>query len=194
MIEIVVVTPPMGEIIALDEVKAHLRVDQDFDDLLIAAQVAAAAAHIAEVLCWRTLQPTELQATFDCWDGREVWLPMPPVTSLTSVELVDENEFPDVVTDVDLDWCRLDVGLGRVRMYGHAVGGNGAAGRLRIVYTAGYATLPTWARQAILLLTGHYYENREAVVVGAGVSAMEIPQAVMDLCQAHMAWRPGGAV
>ena len=194
MIALEVVTPPTGEIIPLADVKAHLRVSHNLDDALIGAYVKAAAVQVGEVLSWRTLQQTEYSATFDAWDGVTVYLPYPPVSVLGSVQIVDESVVPTGVVTLDLSLCHLDATLGRVRFYGDAVNGGGAPGRLRVRYTAGLGTLPEWARQAILLLTGHYYENRESVVVGAGVVAVQIPQAVEDLALAHRAWRPGGAI
>ena len=194
MISLEVVTPPTGEIIPLATVKAHLRVGHNLDDSLIQSYVAAAAVQVGTVLSWRTLQQTEYSATFDEWNGVSVYLLYPPVLVVGAIEIVDSSENPPAVAAVDLASTALDKDLGRVRFYGDAVGGGGAPGLLRIRYTAGYATLPDWARQAILLLTGHYYENRESVVVGAGVAGVSIPQAVEDLALAHKAWRPGGAV
>ena len=194
MISLEVVTPPTGEIIPLADVKAHLRVGHNLDDVLIGSYVAAAAVQVGAVLSWRTLQETEYSATFDAWNGVVVYLPYPPVQVVGAIEIVDNSQNPPAVVAVDLASTALDKELGRVWFYGGAVNGGGAPGQLRIRYTAGYATLPDWARQAILLLTGHYYENRESVVVGAGVVGVAIPQAVDDLALAHKAWRPGGAV
>jgi len=39
---------------------------------------------------------------------------------------------------------------------------------VRITYTAGAASAPTAAKQTILLLVGHWFENRESVVIGGG--------------------------
>jgi uncharacterized phiE125 gp8 family phage protein len=194
MIEFEIVTAPTGDVIPLAEVKSHLRVDQTFDDAIIGGYMAAAAAHCGQVLAWRTFQPTTYKASFDYWDGQEVYLPYPPLLAVASIAVVDESDLPFDVVTIDPDTWVLDKALGRVRFFGDGVNGGGAAGRLTVTYTAGYATLPVWARQAILLLTGHYYENRESVVVGAGVTAMAIPQAVEDICLAHRAWRPGGAI
>jgi uncharacterized phiE125 gp8 family phage protein len=194
MIEQEELAPFAGTLIPLADVKAHLRVDQTFDDAIIAGYVNAAAAHIGQVLCWRTLGITGWRSTYDNWDGQELWLLYPPIVAVSAITVVDESDVPFDVVTINPDTYVLDKGLGRVRFYGDGVNGGGAAGRLTVAYTAGYATLPAWARQAILLLTGHYYENRESVVVGAGVTAMAIPQAVEDLCLAHRAWRPGGAI
>ena len=52
-----------------------------------------------------------------------------------------------------------------------------------VTYTAGYAeatSVPAPLRQAVLLLAGHFYENREAVLVSA--ISKEIEFAVTALC------------
>lgn len=47
-------------------------------------------------------------------------------------------------------------------------------------------TVPADLRQAILMLVGHYYENREATLVG--VSAEEVPYGVQSILDQHRAW------
>lgn len=46
--------------------------------------------------------------------------------------------------------------------------------------------LPADLRQAVLMLVGHYYENREASLVG--VSAEEVPFGVREIIDQHRAW------
>ena len=194
MIELELLTPP-GTLIPLAEVKAHLRVDFADDDALIAALVEAAAQHVGGVLAWRSLlAPTEWRATFDAWDGDCIYLPMPTVQSVDLIEIVDESSVPAGVVTIDPANTVLDKDLGRLRFVGAAVNGGGAPGRLRVEYTAGDLTLQPWARSAILLLVGHLYENRETVVIGAGVAAIDVPWSVETLAGAHRAWRPGGAI
>lgn len=46
-----------------------------------------------------------------------------------------------------------------------------------------FSPVPADIKQAILQLAAHFYANREAVLVGAGVN--EIPYGVADLLRAH---------
>lgn len=61
--------------------------------------------------------------------------------------------------------------------------------RFQVIYQAGYAGAgDVWAapqdiQQAVLLLVGHWYENRESVVVGT--SAVEVPLSVQAILSAH---------
>jgi len=56
---------------------------------------------------------------------------------------------------------------------------------IAMTYTCGYgataASVPAPIRQAMLLLIGHWYENREAVVIGNVLGFREIPIAVESL-------------
>lgn len=188
------VTPPVGMAIPLAEVKAHLRVDIADDDALITALTAAAIQHVGQVLAWRTLQPTSWRATFDSWDGVCVYLPFPRVESVTLITVVDESVTPPGSVTINVANTTLDKENGRLTFHGAAVGGGGAPGRLRVEYSAGYTALPPWARAAALLMIGHLYENRETVVVGAGVSAIDVPFGTAALAESYKAWRPGGAI
>lgn len=49
--------------------------------------------------------------------------------------------------------------------------------------------VPASLKQAVLLLTAHFYENREGVLVG--ISAAMIPFGVLDLIRSH---REGGGI
>lgn len=190
MIEFVTVTPGQP-IVTVPEAKLHLRVDMNADDTLIGALIDAAQQYVEDVLCWRALTPRTVRATFDGWHAPDLWLPMPPVVSVASVSVVD-NEVPPVVVDPGV--YRLDAELGRVQFWGTGLEAAGAPGRIAVEYECGYATPPAWGRAAVLLMVGHLYENRETVVVGAGVTGMEVPLGVVALAAAYRAWRPGGAV
>jgi uncharacterized phiE125 gp8 family phage protein len=51
---------------------------------------------------------------------------------------------------------------------------------VRVTFTAG-TTVPTAAKQAILLLVGHWYANREAEVVGSSTSSLNLTvRALLD--------------
>lgn len=67
-----------------------------------------------------------------------------------------------------------------------------APSRFRVTYNAGFTQLddpdstdaPEDIKQAVLLLVGHWYENREAVVVGDSATD-ELPMAVSALIDPH---------
>ena len=51
---------------------------------------------------------------------------------------------------------------------------------------SGMETIPADLRQAVLMLTGHFYENREATLVG--ISAEEVPFGVWVIINQHREW------
>lgn len=48
------------------------------------------------------------------------------------------------------------------------------------------SSVPADLKEAIRLLTAHWYENREASIVG--VSAQEIPYGIRDIVREHRNW------
>jgi len=61
---------------------------------------------------------------------------------------------------------------------------------ISVEYTAGYtqaSPMPEGIRQAILLLVGHFYANREAVIgAAARISPVELPIGVEALLARHL--------
>jgi hypothetical protein len=84
-----VVTEPTAEPVTLDEAKAHLRVEHEYDDLTIAALITAARKY-CETVAKRALVTQTLRLTRDTFpgacDGWILRLPRPPLQSVTSIK------------------------------------------------------------------------------------------------------------
>lgn len=168
---------PVTEPVTLAEAKLHLRVDVGDDDALITALIIAARQY-CESLSGRTLAQRSYLQTMESFpaDGIDIVLRRSPVTAITSVNYYDATG-TDVAMTVTTDY-RTNFNLipARVRLpvltklWAQTYVVDDA---VRIVYTAGAATAPTAAKQTILLLVGHWYENRESVVVGATSNAVD---------------------
>lgn len=130
-------------------------------------------ATITETLLWRgwpmmLANPTTSLTTFTSWDG----------TAFTAVDASSYSYAAPFIyfNAVRSSWTPLSM-----------------PSRYVVTYTAGYAvgaTADEWAapediKQAVLLLVGHWFENREAVVVGASSSG-ELPLAVSALLDGHV--------
>lgn len=112
-------------------------------------------------------------------------VPFPPLQSVSSITYIDQEGSPGTVTSSDyiVDTAHEP---GRVFLkYGASwpsVTLQPAAG-VTIEYVAGYgdaaADVPQAIKQAMFLIMGHLYENRESVVVGT--IAKEIPLGAMSL-------------
>ncbi len=181
-----VVTPPASEPVSLAEAKAHCRIYGSEEDGLLAGYLVAARSH-AEVYLGRALATQTLQFTIDGdWPCDRIMLPRPPLQSVTEVTYSDTAGATQT----------LAAGQYRVDTTAHqgfierAYGVTWPAVRdqsrtITVTYVAGYTQIPEPIRAALLLLIGHWYENREAVVIGQapnevplGVDALLFPYRV----------------
>jgi uncharacterized phiE125 gp8 family phage protein len=180
------VTGPAGEPVSLGEAKGHLRVDISEDDALIGGLITAARMHVEQHLK-RALMTQTWELVLDCFPSSGgIRLPLPPLASVVSVKYTDvdgvEGTFAASNYLVDTD---REPGLVRLKRSSawpavelQEVGG------VRVRYVAGYGNAgatPRPIRQAILLLVGSLYENREDTLVAQGVTVMALPFGVKAL-------------
>lgn len=179
------VTPPAEEPLTLAEVKLYLRVDGSEEDALIDRLIDAAIEETEKKWLWRALCTRSLRLT-NLWGAamapvEVIHLPMAPVQSVSLVK-------------VD------DVAVTGYTLYGEAAvlvldTARTATKTMVVEYVAGYgnaAAVPANFKQAMLLAIGHWFENREAVTLGA--PAYEIPLTVRHLLLPFRAWRPPDGV
>lgn len=162
-------TAPTEEPITLVEAKLHLRVSLYDDDNLITGLIKAARAY-AETVTRRQFVNATYQYKLDAWPNGDIRLPRPPLSSVTSITYVDVNG--DVQTagsslyDVDTDTEPGRISLAYDQIWPTARDQNNT---ILITYVAGYgaaSAVPESLKQAIKLLVGHWYENREGVITG----------------------------
>lgn len=172
MPRLVRVTPPAVTPVSLVEAKAHLRVDHSDDDALITALIEAATGHLDgwTGILGRALINQTWRVDVPAW-GYPLRLPLGPVQSVTSVAYWDVNNTDAVFaaeryslhTDALGAAIHLNSGSSWPSVYSRQ-------DAIRVTFVAGYglaaADVPAPIRQAILLLVGHWYANREAVVSG----------------------------
>lgn len=176
----VLVTPPESDVLALADVKAHLRVDHDDDDDLIGGLISAALAYVEG---WRGVTGRALIS--QTWSeslpyfSHKLPLRLGPVQSITSVTYFDLNE---VSQTVPTGVYRLHSAAGR----GYLVQRDGQSwpsafsrdDAVTVTYVAGYGAdadaVPADLLQGMRLLIAHWYENREAVVTGTIATSMPI--------------------
>lgn len=166
-----VVTPPATPPVSLEEAKLHLRVDHDDEDALITGYVAA-ATEWAEDFQQRSFVTRTYELVLPRFPsgGRVIRLPKPPAQSVTSIAYLDRDEA--TVTFDAGGYMLLKAQHGEIHLRAEAWPRTAERGdAVTITYVAGYgdaAAVPEVAKSAILLLTGHLYENRETVVVASG--------------------------
>lgn len=168
-------------VVTLTEAKLHLRVDHADDDDLIGALVAAATEQVSEMTglilgaeSWQFSVPRPVSTLV---------LPIAPVSSVTAItyldaDLVQQSADPDgfdLFSDARRPWLQpVSGGTWPV-----------CADRpdaITLTVSAGLAALPAALKAAILLLTGHLYQQREAVSDG---QMAEVPISVRALIEPH---------
>jgi uncharacterized phiE125 gp8 family phage protein len=178
------VTGPVREPVTLDEAKAHLRLEIPDDDGLLAGYLIAAREYI-EGQTKRDLVTKTWDYTIDYgWPvrGSEIgWrqfirLPINPIQSVTSVAYVDEAGVTQTLdpskyivasrTSYSFITPAYDTTWNTTRRVPDAV---------TVRFVSGYTECPQDLKAALMLLAGHFYENRESV---SGKAMHEVPLSV----------------
>ena len=189
-----VVQPPTVEPVTLDEAKAHLRVTDSAQDSYIQALIRAAREWCEEFQGRAYLQQ-ELVLHLERWpSGRSIRLPRPPLAEVVSVEYTRADR-TIATLDPAIYLVQAELEPGGLVLVPEASWPSDALMPglpIRVTYRAG-AEQPDQvsqrARQAMLLLIGHWYESREAVVIGATSRALEF--SVEALLYPDLVWYPG---
>lgn len=198
-----VTAPPEVEPLALNEVKAYLRVDHDDDDDLIAGLIVA-AREACETATGRSLITRGYSLYMDAWpgttalgwwDGIEegadilykdsaLFLPQPPLVSVSAIR----------VYNADNSYAVLPPGgyaVDAIGMPGRVILSDGALppvpGRvvngIEVQFTAGYGAqrekVPAALRQGMRQVVAYLYENRGdtpgRAVLSSGAAALFHP-------------------
>lgn len=169
------------EWIELDEAKNHVKaLPDDTDDDLISNLIIAAREY-CEGITGRAIAVREMTAFPDSI-GSRLFLPKPPVKSIESITAYDRDGNKHTFSDYSFNESTGEVFLGPVpaitpRDYNPYV----------IKYTAGYREIPKLMKQAMLLMIGHWYINRESVVVGSNAT-VDVGLTTKDLLRQFKVW------
>mgnify|MGYP001465362718 CR=1 FL=1 len=178
--------PPVVEPVTLAEAKLHCRIDVDDDDALVASLISTAREHLERISRPRVAMTEQrwLYVT-DAWPASDTIELRPyPLLSVDAVRYTSEN---GVVTTISSSEYLADTHSepGRLHMrHGWPSATLAPLNGLQIEFTAGYGvgvlSPPKALRQAVLLLVGHWYENRELALT-SGAVPKELPFAVNAL-------------
>lgn len=183
-----IVTAPTLEPLTVAEAKAHLRVDAADQDGLISSLIVAARQY-AEAFTRRAFITQTWDLFYDSFPNQDeisntqqIDLPYPPLQSVTSVKYTDLG---GVVQTLDPATYIIDAdGPGRIALAYLKFWPvfRQVANSIQIRIVAGYgpaaSDVPQTIKQAMLLLIGHWFQNREAVG-SAGMA--EVPMSVKSL-------------
>ena len=176
-----VMAPPTDEPIDLKMVRdIHLRgIPDDSSENDYLRQLIRAAREYCENYTGLSLGPQTLEALPDRLE-KTMTLPRPPIRRIVSVTVTRKDES---VETVPASAYRLDAGRSLLCFSDLPENVKTPI----ITYEAGTLELPATVQQAILLLIGHWYDNREAVVVGS-VTSVEVGMAVKNLLNQNKDW------
>lgn len=179
-----VVTPPVAMPMTIADLKTRLRIDHADEDALLAGYLAGAVARIdgPKGIGWGMMTQT-WRLTLDAFPSGSIVLPGAPIKSVSSVSYVN---LEGATQTMDLADHRLDAGGEPARLapafqtsWPAAQAVIGAVSIDYVVGEADAADVPADLVDAVALLVGHRYENREAAAIG--VMVMKLPFSVESI-------------
>lgn len=168
------------------DVKSQLRLTQDLEQSLIEQFYIPAANSYAEKITQRTLAPASYKLHLKSF-SQKIFLLKPPVIGSVVVKYFDNDENEQTFSGYDLFQNNYQAFLTKNSSDSFPSLSVEKPYPIVIEYDAGYGVdptvIPSEIRQAILLLTAHFFMNREAVVVGIGSipGALTVPHGIQNL-------------
>lgn len=170
--------PPDSEPITLEEAKTHLRVEQDYedDDSYITSLIAAARRYTEE-RTGNIFHRQTWKLALDRFPCGAIVLRKRPVVDVNAISYIDGD---GVLQTLNASLYQVDLNgfLARVApAYGQSWPTTRCQmGAVEVSFVAGAADpaagIPEYWKQGLLLLIGHYYENREDTVVGVNITTL----------------------
>jgi uncharacterized phiE125 gp8 family phage protein len=159
----ILVDGPAVEPVTVPEMRAWLRLDDDADDVLVAALIKTARV-IVEVMPRRVLIESRWRVVLDRWPGgRMMRLPLTPLIAVESVQVRDAAGAAQALA---AGAYRVDAASDPARLFVDAsapepgVMPGGIAIEFRAGFGATAAAVPEPLRHAVRLLIAHSFEHR----------------------------------
>ena len=178
-------------VVQLADMLAHLNLTAGLDDTLVQSKINAAEAWIEQF----TGRAFLTQARTIYFDGfcRTLKLPVTPVQSITSITYLDATQTQQTLASNS--YIATPLGSDDNPTYLYPASGTTwpVTARVKSAVTvtlqAGYASaadVPLPLYEAIKLLVAHWYENREASLVG--ITSSELPYGLIDVLNRYREW------
>lgn len=163
-----------GPTALLGFVKNNSRVSHNEDDQSLTNKIAAAINHV-ETVAGVALFERSYQAAFACFPADRIELGPRPISAVSEVSYLDADDVKHSLT-LDTDYRIQNDETGYAVVLPIDAWPSDPAvhttrhDAVKVNYTAGFGRtiedIPPQALEAIVLLAGHWYENRETVLVG----------------------------
>lgn len=165
--------------VTLAQAKAQCRVDGSDEDAVFTGLIGAATSWVERKI-GRSLITQEWRYTRDSFPRYLLCLPMPPLQADASEDVTityyDTNGTSTTLDDAEYT-VDADSEPARIEPETSWPATEERIAAVTVTYTAGYGNspedVPMPIRQAILLLVGHWYQNREDVVTGTITGQLE---------------------
>lgn len=188
---------PTAALLTLDDVKSHVRVDHDDDDDFLLSLIDVATSYI-EASCGISLLTQQWRLSLDGFPSDMIRLPQGPIQSVDSITYLPFAAQGQSPTPIDLDTSLYVVDLDtKPAIIARAFFAifpltYPQIGSVKVNFTTGFGdtaeAVPAAIKHAAMLLIGHWYENREAVVgIGNRDSPQDMPFAVRALLGSYTA-------
>lgn len=171
---------PVAFPITVQDAKDHLNITVNDDDGYISDLIAAATEYVEDVCSNRFMAQTWKAYLNDFPVDSFLYLPFGKVKSVTSVKYTDylnttttwaaSNYTVDTVSSPGKIDLAYNVSWPEVTL--KPVNG------VVVEWVTGYTAVPAKIKQAIKILVAHFYENREAYLIGRDAMVAEAPLAV----------------
>ena len=171
-----VVTPPNGEPVDLDRVRADLRIDadnQEEDELL--TELISEVRQFLELTCNRAMLPQTWRAYLPAFGDGLIRLSGGPFRAIDSIKYYDPD---DALQTLDpSDYRAILAEPARLQAVNAWPATSDRIDAVEIRASVGYvdaANVPGPLRRAIRALVAHHFVNREPVVIGSAVSELPL--------------------
>jgi uncharacterized phiE125 gp8 family phage protein len=179
-----VISAPAEEPLTLEEVKAHLRTlpGANDEDATILRPLIVAAREYCEGITGRSIGEQVVQA-YPAQATGLIRLPRSPIIEIVAVRYALADGGIELIPPSAYQLTAA----GEILILPTPTGALRQVEPVEIEYRAGYMELPYLMRQAMLLLIGHWYTNREAVATGA-VTTVEVGMTTRTLLRQYKDW------
>jgi uncharacterized phiE125 gp8 family phage protein len=180
-----VITPPAAAI-DIATLRLHLRTDAGAPDDSLILGYLAAAQELAQHYTGIAIGAQMLELALDAFPSGAIPLPVGPATTITSITYLDSA---GALQTVSSSLYALD-DYGRASTVGLAFNAawptsRAIANAVKVKYAAGSGTVPAAVLTSLMLMVGHFYENREEV---APADLREVPMGAKALLDTVRAW------